>query len=143
VDNGADFDPGITTPNGGWNAPLGDLAKYVAFLTDAVVPGMSRDRYNVVLSRTSLEEMWRPVQPMSQSYEAAPEEWMGLSFFILQRGGIKLLGHTGSQAGFRSFMFFNPQNRTGIVAAFNTTNFVAPATTAFERMRNAGLDLLR
>ncbi|HEY7394927.1 MAG TPA: serine hydrolase domain-containing protein, partial [Gemmatimonadaceae bacterium] len=28
VDNGADFDPGITSPNGAWNAPLGDLAKY-------------------------------------------------------------------------------------------------------------------
>ena len=24
--NGRDFDPGITIPNGGWNAPLGDLA---------------------------------------------------------------------------------------------------------------------
>ena len=143
VDNGADFDPGITTPNGGWNAPLGDLATYVAFLTDAVVSGMSRDRYTVVLARTSLEEMWRPVQPMAQSYEAAPDQWMGLSFFILQHGDVRLLGHTGSQAGFRSFIYFNPQNGSGIIAAFNTTNTVAPATAAFERMRNAGLDLLR
>src|SRR3954471_22117260 len=34
VDNGADFDPGITSPNGAWNAPLGDLVKYVSFLTN-------------------------------------------------------------------------------------------------------------
>src|SRR5213592_609563 len=33
VDNGADFDPGITSPNGAWNAPLGDLVKITAFLT--------------------------------------------------------------------------------------------------------------
>src|SRR5216117_1749281 len=33
VDRGADFDPGVTIPNGGWNAPLGDLATYLAFLT--------------------------------------------------------------------------------------------------------------
>src|ERR1051325_2396591 len=49
VDNGADFDPGITSPNGAWNAPLGDLVKYAAFLTDAMLPGMSRERYDVVL----------------------------------------------------------------------------------------------
>ena len=51
IDNGADFDPGITSPNGAWNAPLGDLVKYTAFLTNAVLPGMSRERYDVVLSR--------------------------------------------------------------------------------------------
>src|SRR6266568_5119379 len=27
VANGRDFDPGITIPNGGWNAPLGDVAR--------------------------------------------------------------------------------------------------------------------
>ena len=46
IDNGAEFDPGITSPNGAWNAPVSDLVKYVAFLTDALVPGMTRDRYD-------------------------------------------------------------------------------------------------
>src|SRR3989449_7165871 len=32
VANGRDFDPGITIPNGGWNAPLGDVARWVACL---------------------------------------------------------------------------------------------------------------
>jgi hypothetical protein len=27
-----EFDPGITIPNGGWNAPLGDLVTYLAFI---------------------------------------------------------------------------------------------------------------
>src|SRR3954470_23507589 len=122
VDNGADFDPGITSPNGAWNAPVSDLVKYVAFLTNALVPGMTRARYDVVLSRASLAEMWKPGMPMSEGYEAARNEWMGLSFFVLDRNGQKILGHTGSQAGFRSFYYFDPETQAGVVAVFNTTN---------------------
>lgn len=143
VDNGADFDPGITSPNGAWNAPLGDLVKYIAFLTNAVLPGMTRERYDVVLKRSSLEEMWQPGKPMSQSYESTPNEWMGLSYFVLDRNGVRLLGHTGSQAGFRSFFYFNPANGMAIVAAFNTTNSVAPATAVQRRLNEAALDLLK
>lgn len=62
---GADFDPGITTPNGGWNAPLDDLVTYVAFLTNLIPAGGSQARYDVVLSRASLKEMWTPVAPMA------------------------------------------------------------------------------
>lgn len=143
TDNGADFDPGITSPNGAWNAPLGDLVKYIAFLTNAMLPGMNRARYDVVLKRSSLEEMWQPGKPMSQSYESAPNEWMGLSFFVLDRNGTRLLGHTGSQAGFRSFFYFNPATSVAIVAAFNTTNYVSAAAAAQGRMNAAALDLLR
>lgn len=143
VDNGADFDPGITTPNGGWNAPLEDLVKYTAFLTDAVVPGGSREHYETVLRRGSLEEMWQPVVPMLQGYEASADQHMGLSFFLLEQAGVRLIGHTGSQAGFRAFFYFNPQNRTGVIAAFNTTNLAAPATAAYQRVHAAALALLR
>lgn len=143
IDNGADFDPGITSPNGAWNAPLGDLVKYTAFLTNAVLPGMSRARYDVVLGRSSLEEMWRPVKPMSQSYESAPDQSIGLSFFLLERGGTKIVGHTGSQAGFRSFFYFNPATSTGVIAAFNTTNSASPATAEFRRLQEAAINLLR
>jgi CubicO group peptidase (beta-lactamase class C family) len=143
VDNGADFDPGITSPNGAWNAPVSDLVKYVAFLTNAILPGMSHERYDIVLSRTSLDEMWKPGKPMSQSYESSPNEWMGLSFFVLDRGGTRILGHTGSQAGFRSFYFFNPVTKTAVIAVFNTTNDAAPATAAQRRMQEMALDLLR
>ena len=87
--------------------------KYIAFLTNAVLPGMSRERYDVVLSRASFEEMWKPGKPMSQGYESAPNQWMGLSFFVLDRDGQRILGHTGSQAGFRSFYYFNPANEDG------------------------------
>jgi CubicO group peptidase (beta-lactamase class C family) len=143
IDNGAEFDPGITTPNGGWNAPISDLAKYTAFLTDAVLPGLSQQRYDIVLKRSSFEEMWKPVQPMSQSYEAAPDQWIGLSFFILKRGDATILGHTGSQAGFRSFLYFNKATGAAVIAVFNTTNSATPATTAFSHMQSAAIDMIR
>jgi CubicO group peptidase (beta-lactamase class C family) len=87
--------------------------------------------------------MFQPGKPMSQSYESAPNQWMGLSFFVLDRGGTRLLGHTGSQAGFRSFFYFNPSNGMAVVAAFNSTNRVAPASAAYRRMHDAALELLK
>jgi CubicO group peptidase (beta-lactamase class C family) len=143
TDNGPDFDPGITSPNGAWNAPLGDLVKYTAFMTNAMLPGMSRERYDVVLKRSSLEEMWQPGKPMSQSYGSTPQQWMGLSFFIRDRNGQRILGHTGSQAGFRAFFYFDPKNGSAIIAAFNSTNVSTPANAAQRRMVEAALDLLR
>jgi len=142
IDNGADFDPGITSPNGAWNAPVSDLVKYVAFLTNAVVPGVSHERYDVVLKRSSLEEMWKPGMPMSQGYEAMPNEWMGLSFFVLDRNGQRILGHTGSQAGFRSFYYFDPVAQTGVIAVFNTSNSAAPASKLQSQVTDAALALL-
>jgi len=108
-----------------------------------VIPGASRERYDLVLSRASLAEMWKPGKPMSQSYESAPNQWMGLSFFVMDRNGTRLLGHTGSQAGFRSFMYFNPATTTAVIAAFNTTNYASPATSLYQRVQESALALLR
>lgn len=141
VDNGADFDTGITTPNGGWNAPFGDLVKYVSFLSYATSD--TRARSDVVLKRSTLAEMWTPVMLMAQGYEASPEQSVGLSFFVVKRGGVTLLGHTGSQAGFHSFMYFNPVNGSAVIAAFNSTNEAAPARAALQRLTNGVFDLLR
>ena len=139
--NGRDFDPGITIPNGGWNAPLSDLASYAAFLTGAAPDDSTRRRYDVVISRETLREMWRPLHPMSES-ATAPDS-MALSFFVVHRGTATLVGHTGSQAGFRSFLFFNPANRAVVIAAFNTTNYASPARAAYQRMYESALALLR
>ena len=59
IDNGADFDPGITIPNGGWNSPLDDLATYLAFLTNSPGGRLPKERYDVILKRSTLEEMWQ------------------------------------------------------------------------------------
>ena len=143
VDHGADFDPGITTPNGGWNAPIGDLAKYTAFLTNTVPAGGSRANYDAVLSRASLAEMWTPVVPMAAGYEAGTDQHMGLSFFLQGTGDHRVIGHTGSQAGFRAFFYFNPVSTAGIIAVFNTTNHANPADAAYRAFQAAAQALIR
>jgi len=134
-DNGKEFDPGITIPNGGWNAPMGDLAIWVSFLSGATGSP-------TVLSRGSLAEMWTPVVPVGTVGEW--QESMGLSFFVLERAGKKLIGHTGEQAGFRSFVFLNPVARAGVIVCVNTTNNVRPEDSdrAFQRVLEAGARLL-
>ena len=119
VANGRDFDPGITIPNGGWNAPLAELVTWAGFLTgtprsDAAV----RSRHEQVLRRSSLEEMWRAVVPVP----GPGGESMGLSFFLRPLRGDTLVGHTGEQAGFRSFLYFSPGTGEVIVGVLNTTN---------------------
>ena len=141
VANGRDFDPGITIPNGGWNAPLSDLARYATFLTGAVHDDSTRRRFDAVLSRTTLSSMWHPLHPMSET-AAAPDS-MALSFFVVHRGTATILGHTGSQAGFRSFIFLNPMSTSAVIAAFNSSNEAEPARAAYLRMYEAALALLR
>jgi len=134
VASGRDFDPGITIPNGGWNAPLGDVAQWVAFLT-GTTGGDS------VLARASLEEMWRPLLAAD---DEAPGDSVALSFFVLRRGGVRFIGHTGHQAGFRSFLYFDPQTRAAVIAAFNTTNEAREPASAqgFNAIRDAALGLI-
>jgi len=146
-DDGADFDPGITIPNGGWNAPLSELAAYLAFLTNATQgdPDTQR-RYDTVLKHSTLEEMWRPLYstlPASQT-KADRSESMGLSFFVLRRGETTLVGHTGHQAGFSAFIYLNPQSRDAVAAAFNTERDLPPRSepSAFETIREAALKLI-
>lgn len=119
VANGRDFDPGITIPNGGWNAPLADLVTWAAFLTGATRGDSARARvHEQLLRRSSLEEMWRAVVPVP----GPAGESMGLSFFLRPLRGTNLVGHTGEQAGFRSFLYFNPQTRDAVIGVVNTTN---------------------
>ena len=69
---------------------------------------------------------------------------MGLGFFVLRRNGVTLIGHTGEQAGFRSFMYANPARRTAVIMCVNTTNEVHPAESgkAFQRVVAAATGLL-
>jgi CubicO group peptidase (beta-lactamase class C family) len=122
VDHGADFDPGITIPNGGWNAPVEDLASYAAFLsTEAPVdPGM-RPRWEAVLSRSTLEEMWTPRLAVSEDGSGARADSLGLSFFVVRHGDRSMIGHTGSQSGYRAFFYFQPEKEAAVILVFNTS----------------------
>lgn len=129
---GLDFDTGITVSNGGLNAPLGDMARYLAFLTDAGTEEV-RALYPEVLSRASLEEMWEVVVQVEET--PTFRESMGLCFFLIDFGDARYPGHTGSQKSFQSFIYIDPGTKTGVIAAFNTTGVgpegvARPATRA-------------
>jgi len=145
-DNGAEFDPGITIPNGGWNAPLGDLAIWLSFFTNATHGDAdTQRRYDTVLKRSTLQEMWKPLYPTTATGQS-PEssESIGLSFFLVRRGGLTLTGHTGSQAGFLAVIYFNPANGKAVVAAFNTSSDLPPTKekSAFSTVREAAFTLI-
>ena len=133
-DIGADFDPGVTIPNSGWNAPLDDLASYLAFL-------MGSSAEQSVLARRSLEEMWRPALPTGARLPEFSQ--VGLGFFSTEVDGRRLVGHTGDQAGYRSFVYFDAERRAGLVIVFNTTHDAGPGQARLEELVRAGIALLR
>jgi CubicO group peptidase (beta-lactamase class C family) len=113
ADLGADFNPGITIPNSGWNAPVTDVARYLGFLTGAAAD-------STVLDRRTLEEMWAPTVRTGAALPEFPA--VGLGFFSLEHEGRRIVGHTGDQAGYRSYVYFDPAASTGAILVFNTTN---------------------
>jgi CubicO group peptidase (beta-lactamase class C family) len=141
VDVGADFDPGITIPNGGWNAPVDDVAAWAAFLLGRPHDTATRARHDGVLARATLEEMWRPVLESRQGYTAGDS--VGLGFFLLEREGRRIVGHTGDQAGYRSYLYLDPAAGTAVIAVFNTTNGPRQDRAGWNRVVEAGVGLLR
>ena len=133
VDVGADFDPGITIPNGGWNAPTADLAAYIGFLT-----GASGD--STVLSRRTLEEMWRPRVETGMDLPAFAS--VGLGFFVMEVGRRRVVGHTGTQAGYRSFIYISPEQKSGIIFVFNTTPSTERRAPDLARLSRTAIGLL-
>lgn len=125
VARGLDFNTGITVSNGGLNATVGDMAKWVGFLAGG------RASYEAVLSRGSLEEMWEPVVSVENSPALGPVG-MGLSFFLYESDGRPVVGHTGSQHSFRSFILVDPATGLGLIGAWNTADGdeTAPDTDA-------------
>lgn len=140
-----EFDPGITIPNGGWNSPLADVAAYIGFLTHATGGDPERARiYESVLPRATLEDMWNPRIAISDAPDA---DKMGLAFFIAGEGEDIVVGHTGGQAGFASFMYFSPRSGRGVVAGFNTAHAAGTFEPArggyFAPLRQAAVEMLK
>ena len=59
-------------------------------------------------------------------------------------GGARFIGHTGHQAGFRSFFYFNPKTAAAVIAVFNTTNDAREAASAqgFKHIIDAALGVI-
>ena len=119
--DGLDFNTGITVSNGGLNAPIGDMMRYLGFL---VGDRERQGEYDAVLKRSSLEEMWQARQDIDVD-ESGTTHSMGLTFFLLDHNGRRFVGHTGGQKAFVSFFYVDPETRTGAIAAFNTLGLVS------------------
>lgn len=131
VDLGADFDTGITVSNGGLNAPLPDLARYLGFLLDACPPDSDAA---AVLRRESLAEMFTPVlATAAPGSTTAATERIGLGFFVQDAQGSPVLTHTGGQRSFVSFFYVHPASGTGALGAFNTST-AGPVMAAMRRL---------
>ena len=115
-----DADTGVTVSNGGLNAPLPDMVKYVNFLLG---DPSKREVYEGVLKRSSLEEMWRPQLGTSNDFTQGwmrAETSVGLSFFVDDIEGRRYVGHNGDQNGFKAYLSLCPETRTASILAFNT-----------------------
>jgi CubicO group peptidase (beta-lactamase class C family) len=125
VEDPFDFDTGVTRSNGGLNAPVSDMLKYLEFL----IGDTSGDPVKValdgeILKRSSLEEMWKPVLAVVpdedfESRAGAKDEVAG-SFFVHTDGKLTLVGHAGWQNGFRSHFYIDPKTSSGYIVAYNT-----------------------
>lgn len=128
-----DVDTGVTVSNGGLNAPMTDMARYLAFL---IGDSERAAEYDLVLRRSSLEEMWQPAIALdadSTEGRLPGSTHSGLNFFVRQSGPVRFVGHSGDQNGFRAYLNFCPEQRAGSLLAFNTE----PAAAADARIARA------
>src|SRR5262249_34238837 len=116
-----DFDTGITVSNGGLNAPLGDMAKWLAFLIGSTTDAGIRDVWNRMLKRSSVDEMFTPQsRALDGEGGSGSDVQAGLSCFIEHHQGVELVGHSGDQNGFISHLYLHRPSKSGYIVSFNT-----------------------
>lgn len=126
-----DANTGITVSNSGLNSPIGDMVKYLNFL---IGDTSKKEKYDGVLKRSSLEEMWLPTLPttVDANGNSGFTTDIGLIYFLNRRNGRTILGHGGDQNGFISYIDFEPAARQASILVFNT-NVIYPAHTPAEK----------
>jgi hypothetical protein len=97
------------------------MQKYLCFL----LGNAQNSRYEVILKRSSLEEMFRKQLDIessdsSQLAGALGTDSIGLGFFRHEEGGRLYIGHGGNQNGFLSHFYLDPLLRTAYLVAYNT-----------------------
>ena len=127
-----DFDTGVTTSNSGLKAPITDMVKYLRFLLGEE----GNTRFAAVLSRASLEEMWKGRTPITKTGKAASAYtvgphgeagMMGLGFFVFPSQQGRIVFHDGDQGGFSAEMLLDPDRHVGSILVVNTTDTGKPA----------------
>jgi len=126
-----DANTGITVSNSGLNSPLPDMIKYLNFL---IGDPKKQNVYDVVLKRSSLEEMWQPQMKADLDANGNKEFTtdIGLIYFLNRRDGRTFIGHGGDQNGFISYIDFEPVSRSASIIILNT-NVIYPASAPRER----------
>lgn len=121
------YDTGITTSNSGLKAPIADMVKYLRFL----IGDPKNSRYDFVLKRASLEEMWTGLVkieepgPTPTVYTAAfdgAQPMMGMGFFVAEARGHRYVFHDGDQGGFSSELMIDPAGHSAAILSVNTTD---------------------
>ena len=112
VARGFDFHTGITTSNGGLNASIEDMVRYLQFLLGRL------ETPHPVLERSSLEELWVEHLPIAD--EDGIRSSAALSFFLEEFDGIRVIGHTGNQWSNFSYFYIHPESGTAILGVTNT-----------------------
>jgi CubicO group peptidase (beta-lactamase class C family) len=140
------YDTGITTSNSGLKAPIPDMEKYLRFL----IGDPANPRYETVLKRKSLEEMWTGVLPATEPsqaptpYTSGPrgaQPRMGLGFFVIEVAGHRYIYHDGDQGGFSAELMIDPAGHSASILAVNTTDTGAPEpSTALHPQSNTEPD---
>ncbi|MEQ8934642.1 MAG: serine hydrolase domain-containing protein [Amphiplicatus sp.] len=133
VAQGLDFDTGATKGNGGLNAPVTDMVKWLNFWLCAHDNGT----YETVLPRKTLQRMWRSVLPAND--DPPMDQHMGMGFFQIDHapaGGGKArryVGHTGDQKAFTVFVYADPATNAAAIFASNTLDENIPPADALLR----------
>jgi len=96
-------DTGAMAPAGQAWSTLRDLARWAAFLASG---------HPDVLEQATLREAGRAVPPAAD---------YGLGLRVVECGGRRLVGHTGSMPGFLASLFVDPETADGTVALANAT----------------------
>lgn len=117
-----DADTGVTVSNGGLNSSLEDMVRYIGFLMG---DEKKQSDYDLVLKRSSLEEMFQPQIAIEPGTLIEPDgenrkDAMGLTFFIEDNFGQHFIGHSGTQNGFITHFYLRPDTRMAYIIAFNT-----------------------
>lgn len=115
------FDTGITVSNGGLNAPIPDMQKYLRFL----LGNRGEPGYEAVLKRSSLEEMFAKQLDIassdsSQLVGSPGADSIGLAFFRHEQKGQLYIGHGGNQNGFLSHFYLDLPARSAYLVVYNT-----------------------
>ena len=94
-----------------------------------------------MLSRTTLEEMWKPVQ---RTGDALPEfAEVGLGFFSMESGDAGSSATPGTRRGIARTCISIPQAKAGVVIVFNTTSDAPAFNAGMAKLAESAIEVMR